>query len=296
MTPELLFDAHAIIGESPTWAASEGAIYWIDVKAPALHRLDFASRTDEAWPLSSDIGAFALIARQNAALVALREGLFTLDLATGELTMLAPSPFNPSLHRFNEGACDSTGRFWVGTMFDPLPECDSDPQPAGLYSFRPSEGLRAEPDAAELHNGMAWSVDETTFYLSHSRQQSVFAYDFDAARGTLGSRRHFATVPKELGLPDGAAVDEQGGYWCALHGGWRVRRYHPDGTPDRDVILPVSQPTMCAFAGPDLDIMVVTSASDKLSVEQLREQPHAGALFCFRPGMRGVPRHSFRPA
>jgi len=292
---ELLIDAHAIIGESPTWVASEQAIYWIDVKAPALHRVHLGTRAVRRWNLPSDVGGFALTEGPNgtteAAVVALRDGLFRLALASGELTILAPPPFDPALTRFNEGACDSRGRFWIGTMFDPMPGARSDPIPAALHSFTLAGGPRREPDTAELHNGMAWSADERLYYLAHSQRREIFTFHYDAATGRLGERRLFASIAEQLGLPDGAAIDEDGGYWCAIHGGSRLHRYHPDGTLDREIMLPVSQPTMCAFAGDGLDLMVVTSASDRLTPRQLAMEPHAGGLFCLRPGVRGIPRH-----
>ena len=293
MDLKLALDAHAIIAESPTWVAKENAVYWIDIKAPALHRLDLATWTDREWRVSSDIGAFALVQHTNQALVALREGLFLLDLATGDLVQTAKPPFDPERHRFNEGACDSSGRFWVGTMFDPVPGVACPAEPSSLHSFTLAGGLRPEPDAAELHNGMAWSPDETIFYLSHSEKQSVHAHPFDAQHGVIGQAQVFAAIPPDLGLPDGAAVDEEGGYWCALHGGSRLHRYRSDGTLDQTVMLPVSQPTMCAFVGPALDLMVVTTASDKLSRAQREAQPDAGGLFCFRPKIRGVPRRCY---
>ena len=106
----------------------------------------------------------------------------------------------------------------------------------------------------------------------------------------LGPKTLFASVPEADGLPDGAALDTEGGYWCALHGGGRLRRFHADGSMDRDIMLPVSQPTMCAFAGAALDTLYVTSAADKLSPEQRGAEPHAGALLRLRPGGRGIAR------
>ena len=289
MDVELLLDAHATIGEAPTWVPEEDAVYWIDIKAPALHRLGLGTGADRTWRLPADVGAFALLA-DGKALVALRNGLHTLDLATGSTDLVAPPPFDPARHRFNEGACDGTGRFWVGTMFDPLPAGAAKPEHANLYSFTLADGLRPEPDSTAVHNGMAWSADGTVFYLSHSQDRTVFAFAFDAATGRLGARRRFVTASPDEGIPDGAAVDAEGCYWCAMHGGWRLHRYRPDGTLDREVRLPVSQPTMCAFAGEDLRLMVVTSASDQLGPDQLAREPHAGGLFCFRPGVSGIPR------
>ena len=289
MQIEVVLEAGATIGESPTWAAAENALYWIDVKKPALYRYDPATRGQRSWPMPSDIGAFALVRDPPGAVVALRQGIFRLDFASRSLTRLAPPPFEPALFRFNEGACDSTGRFWVGVMFDPLDHA-APPQKSALHSFTLGNGLRPEPDAAELHNGMAWSPDGSVFYLSHSQRREVFAYTFDPQSGRLGARDLFAQIPEALGLPDGAAVDRDGGYWCALHGGSRLRRYTARGTVDRDIVLPVSQPTMCAFAGEALDVLYVTSAADKLTPEQRRREPLAGALLRLQPGERGIVR------
>ena len=284
---EVVLDTKLTIGESPTWSPIEAALYWIDVKAPALYRYQPATGHCQQWPVSADIGAFTLYPDFAAALVALRTGLHRLEFATGDLTLLASPPFDPAMHRFNEGGCDPTGRFWVGVMFDPV-DPDSPARPGALHSYTQAGGIRAEPDAAELHNGMAWSVDGSRMFLAHSQRREIYA--FDIRGGRLGARRPFATVPEGGGIPDGAALDTGGGYWCALHGGGRLRRFHPDGTVDRDIALPVSQPTMCSFGGPALDELYVTSATDKLTPAQRRAEPQAGTLLRLRAGERGVPR------
>ncbi len=152
---ELVLDAHATIGKSPTWCAAQGLLFWIDVKAPALHRFDPEDGSDRQWALPSEIGCFALTAAGDRALLGLRSGLFDFDIASGRLTQLAGPPFDPKTHRFNEGGCDATGRFWLGTMFDPQPGVDVKPLPGSLHSFTPAEGLRTIPDVALIPNGMA---------------------------------------------------------------------------------------------------------------------------------------------
>lgn len=285
---EKVLDFRASIGESPTWVPDERSFYWIDVKAPALHRYRPDDDATRSWPMPSDIGAFALAAH-GSAVVALRRGLFRLDLDSGALRLLAPPPYDPALFRFNEGACDARGRFWIGVMFDPL--AGSPPPRAGaLHSFTLGEGLRAEPDAAELHNGMAWSADGRTFFLSHSNSGEIVAFDYEDASGAISNRRVFATVPSGLGVPDGAAIDTEGGYWSALHGGGKLRRFHADGSVDRDIELPVSQPTMPAFAGEDLATLYVTSASDRLSAQEKAKEPDAGGIFRLFTGNRGIAR------
>ena len=289
MTIETVLDAHAIIGESVTWVPDESAIYWIDVKAPALHRYRPGDGAAERWEMNSDIGGFALTG-DGAAVVALRLGLYRLDLGSGGLHRLAPPPFDPALFRFNEGACDAKGRFWIGVMFDPV-SAREQKRSAKLHSFTLTGGLREEDDEAELHNGMAWSADGKTFYLSHSYSGEIIAFDYDVDGGKLANRRIFTRIPKSEGIPDGAAVDTAGGYWCALHGGGKLRRFRDDGAVDRDVDLPVTQPTMPAFGGEDLATLYLTSAFDNMSDEALAEEPLAGALLRLGVGERGVARH-----
>ncbi len=189
---EVVLDARATIGESPTWSPDEAALYWIDIKAPALYRFEPATGRQRTWRVPADIGAFALEPDLAGALVALRTGLHRLVFATGTLTLVAPPPFDPAMHRFNEGGCDPAGRFWVGVMFDPV-DPSSPAHPGALHSYTRADGLRPASDASELHNGMAWSADGNRMFLSHSQIGEIRA--FDIQDGRLGSPRLFATIP-----------------------------------------------------------------------------------------------------
>ena len=288
VTVELAFDAHANTGESPTWCPGPGLLFWIDVKAPALHRFDPRDGSGRRWDMPAEIGCMAATADGEQVLVGLRTGLFAFAPATESLTRLADPPFDPRTHRFNEGGCDATGRFWLGTMFEPEPGVAAEPSPGALHSFRTGEGLRRHRDASLEPNGMGWSPDNRTMYLAHSREQRVLAFPFDAVAARLGEPGDFVSVPKSLGVPDGAAVDEEGCYWLAIHGGGRLRRYRPDGRLDLELMLPVSNPTMCAFAGATLDTLFITTASHGKS-----DEAHAGGLFRCRPGIRGLPCAGF---
>ena len=286
---ELLLDARATLAESLLWDPEDGVLYWADIRAPALFRLNPATLEQRRWDLPADIGAFALAEDRKTVVAALRTGLFALSRATGSLELLADPPFDPARFRFNEGACDVNGRFWVGAMFDPLPGEDAPAEPGPLVSWCPALGLQPQPDAAKCHNGMGWSPDGRTFYLSHSQDRVIYAFPFDAQRSEVGERRVFARTNGK-GVPDGAAVDEEGAYWCAMHGAGCLHRYAPDGTLLEEIKLPVSKPTMCAFGGEDMRTLFVSSASEQLSAEQLADEPHAGGLFKFEPGVRGAPK------
>ncbi|HEX3917376.1 MAG TPA: SMP-30/gluconolactonase/LRE family protein [Caulobacteraceae bacterium] len=290
---ETVLDLQATIGESPLWSSDELALYWVDIKKPALYRFEPATGAQRSWALTSDVGGFALVSDPPGALVALRTGLHRLDFASGALAMLAPAPFDPAFFRFNEGACDAQGRFWIGVMFDPLEKSEGPRRLENLHSFTLAGGLRQETDRSALHNGMAWSPDGRRFYLSHSFSQQIFVHDYTEPGGTIGEGRVFAKLPEAAGIPDGAAMDTDGGYWCACHGGGRLRRYDHEGAVDVDIPLPVSQPTMCAFGGEHLLDLYVTSARDQLSAAQLEQEPLAGGLLRLRPGRQGAPRHCF---
>lgn len=284
---ELIVDSRSKIGESPLWHADEGALYWIDVKAPALYRTLVDTRQTASWSLPSDIGGYALNADASGAIVGLRTGIFALDFATGALTKLWDSPFDPQTHRFNEGDCDATGRLWLGTMYDPDPHTKSEPIQDDLYSFTSEEGLVGHGNSALLHNGFAWSADQSEFFIAHSREARIYAYAFDAAHGRLGLRRILAEIPGGTGIPDGGAVDEDGFYWSAIHGGGRLHRYAPDGRLDRVIELPFSHPTMVAFGGPSLRDLYITSATHGKA-----GAPHEGGIFRLRLNVAGLPRRT----
>ena len=288
MKIELVEDARASIGESPLWVPQEETLYWADIKAPCLFARKLTDDSQRRWVLPADIGGFALDGR-GRALVALRTGLHWLSLDTGRLALAAPAPFDPALIRFNESGCDSTGRFWVGVMTDPLEGRQTDRKGA-LYSYKTAEGLRAYPDFAEITNSMAWSADEQSMYLSHSEERVIYRYLYDREIGALGERRVFARQPGP-GIPDGAAMDEEGHLWCANHGGFCLHRYAPDGALAATIALPVSQPTKCCFAGKALDWLYITSAREGLDDAALAREPQAGGLFRLRPGPRGLERH-----
>lgn len=292
---ECVLDYAAETGESPVWSIPEQVLYWIDIQQPALHRFDPATGRDRHWRLPDEIGCFALAADGSRAILGLRSGLCELHFGTEALRKLAPAPFDPALFRFNEGGCDRTGRFWLGTMFDPKDsKKKSENRKGEWHSYSETDGLIAHPDFAVIPNGLAWDRSCRTMYISHSNDGIIYLFDFDATEGRLSRRRIFATIPSDLGIPDGCAIDEQGGYWSAIHGGGRLRRFHADGRFDTDVYLPVSRPTMCAFGGAQLDTLYVTSKSRGLTPKQRKEEPLAGKLLRLRLGMRGIPTASFR--
>lgn len=286
---ELVLDAGATTGETPTWSQQERRLYWIDVEEPALHRFDPSTGIDERWETPGQIGAFALC-EDGAVILALRAGLFEFRPESGACVSLCGPPYNPFTHRFNDGKVDRDGRFWIGVMHDPLNGAAPAPAAWPLQVYVAGEGLRGTEISAVIANGLAMSPDMRTLYFSDTAAARVTAFDLDIDAGALSRPRLFASFEDVKGKPDGAAVDVEGAYWCALYGGGRVARLSPDGEVLGEVLLPVSQPTMCAFGAEDDGALYVTTAAKGLS---RIEEPLAGGIFRCRPGVRGLPNFLF---
>lgn len=282
-----VLDARARLGEGPVWCSLERALYWVDIHAPAVHRLEPATGATATWAVPEEVGSLAL-RRPGGLLVALRSGLAFLDPATGAVTpAAAPEPDRPD-NRLNDGKCDRRGRFWVGSM-------RAGPrQPTGaLYRVDPDLRCHRVLDGITVPNSLAFSPDDRTLYFADTPTRTIFAFDLDVATGTVANRRVFATVAEGLGFPDGSTVDAEGFLWNAHWDGWRLTRYAPDGRVDRVVELPVQRPTSCAFGGPGLDVLYVTSSRQRLTEDDLRRGPLAGGLFALDPGVRGLPEPRF---
>ena len=288
---ELLCRAGALNGEGPVWSVSEQRLYWVDIRAPALHRFDPATKRNETWAMPAWIGCLALN-EDGAVVVALRTGLFRFDTESGALAFLAPAPFDPRRFAFNDGGCDRAGRFFAGTMLDPLepadPEGSAGATPLWQYDVR--GGWVGVTPEVETSNGLAWSPDGRTMYHSDTARKTVWQYDYDTATGVAENRRIFAHVEEGEG-PDGAAVDSEGFYLCAAFGGSCLLRFDPDGKLERRIAMPARFVTMPAFGGPDLSTLFVTSACFPVPEADRARHPNEGALFALEAPAPGLAPH-----
>jgi L-arabinonolactonase len=286
---ECVLDIRAELGECPIWSAEENALYWIDIYAGRLNRFDPASGQNRAWTLPEAIGSFALWSN-GVVLVALKSGLWRYDLETEQLTSLASPETHLPNNRLNDGRCDPKGRFWVGSMEDPV----NPARPQGsLYRFDAEHNCTRMLDGLFVANGLAFSPDGKTLYHSDSFRavRTIWAWDFDADDGAISNRRVFVDTKDMPGRPDGGAVDADGCYWMAGNDGWEIVRFTPKGNIDRRIALPVAKPSMVAFGGPKLDIIYVTSIRPAADLE---DQPMAGSLFAISAGVIGLPEPRYK--
>ena len=282
-------DVRAQLGECPVWSPAENVVYWIDIQGRKLHRTAPATRTTTSIDLPSRPGMIAL-RKKGGLVVVLEDGLYACDPRSGALDLLVSLEADQPENRANDGKCDAAGRLWVGTM-----NVSQAGEPTGnFYRIDPDLTVTKISSGFRIPNGLAWSPDDKVMFHTDTRANVVWRYAFDPATGKRGTEQPFFRFDRPAtGGVDGAAMDSEGGYWPAMYGGSKLLRLLPDGTVEREIALPVLQPTMPAFGGADMKTLFVTSAAQKLSDADLRAQPFAGGLLAVETDFVGHPVHAF---
>ncbi|WP_455361840.1 SMP-30/gluconolactonase/LRE family protein [Streptomyces sp. SYSU K21746] len=281
--------------EGPVWDHDLQELLWVDITAGLIHRGSLVPRADgsglpdvlprTALAPGGQVGAVqptrsgALIAAVSTSLVKITD-----DGCPEQLAAL-PLPLDGVRRRLNDAACDPRGRLLAGTM-----AYDTTPGAGSLYRLGP-DGLRVLLDSVTISNGLGWSPDGALMYYADSPTGRVDVFDYDLATGTPSGRRPFAAI--DGGVPDGLTVDREGNVWVAVWGAGQVRAFAPDGVCHTVVDVGASHVSSVAFAGPTLDTLVITTATEELSEQQLHEEQHAGRLFVCRPGIAGLPTVPF---
>lgn len=310
---ELALRAAAVLGEGPTWDAAAGRLLWVDILGREVHRFDPATGTDEVLRTSQHVGAAK--PRVSGGLVLnLRDGVALVDpppapgaeagvtgevgtAAIGSAAVDAPEVTERWLARWpregcrgNDAAVDAAGRLWAGTM-----RYDEATGGGCLYRVDGTGAVTVVLDAVTISNGTGWSPDGRRMYYVDTPTRRVDVFDTDPDTGAVSGRRSLVELDAATaGFPDGLCVDTDGCVWVALWDGAAVHRYTPDGRLDRVVPVPVSRPTACAFGGPGLRGLYVTTARVGLDEATLAREPLAGSLLVLPDAGLGQPGHAFR--
>lgn len=286
---QAVLDARNTLGEGIVWCDRVQALYWTDIHASTLWRHTPSSGETKQWRLPERLASFALCEADGWLLLALASRLAFFRLADGALhTLHEVEPDLPT--RCNDGACDRQGRFVFGTLHEPADGGAKQPI-GGFWRLGADLALEKLPlEGVAISNSLAFSPDGGTMYYCDSLARTIRCCDYG---DTISNMRDFADLRDTAGEPDGSAVDTDGGLWNAQWGLGRVLRYRADGSVDRILPVPASQPTRPAFGGAALDMLYVTSARDGLGVDALAREPLAGALFATRVDVRGLPEPRF---
>jgi sugar lactone lactonase YvrE len=278
-------EQRCLVGECPLWSAREACWYWVDIAGRRIWRCDEAGQT-RSWATSEMVACIAVL-EEGGLLAGMETGLFRLALqddGTAQGTRLVCPPELGEGMRFNDGRTDRQGRFWAGTMFMDMAAARDVGQ---LYRYHGAHGLSAPIVSSLLtQNGLAFSPDGRTMYLSdsHPLRQLVWAFDYDTDSGTPHNQRVFVDMRSLPGRPDGAAVDTDGCYWTCANDAGLILRFSPEGKLVKTIELPMAKPSMCSFGGPRLDQLLVTS----IAAGQASDDPWAGATLLVVAGAQGL--------
>ncbi|XP_014364243.2 regucalcin [Papilio machaon] len=288
-------------GESPVWDAETQTLYFVDVHAQNIHKLNYITGKISTKHIGyGQVNVVSLISGSKRLLVSVRAALYLMDwevAGDASLRLLASLDEGEPDNMINDGKADVEGRFWVGTKGPQIGD-EVTPDHGTLYSVQ--QDTRAHVRAAlrpvSVSNGIAFALNNSLVYYIDSSTQKIEAFDFDSQKGEISGRRTIIDVTSygyDNAIPDGMTIDSKGHLWVALMFGGAVLHIDPD---KREVVygykLPVSRTTSVCWGGPDMDELFVTTGRDSATAIA---EPLAGALFTIRStGSRGVPTPAFR--
>ncbi len=271
-----------LLAEGPVW--QDGRLFWVDLANGVVLEGTINGDRDIAvrqrWEFGPYVGA-VVPSSDGRLLVAATDRLIVVH-PDGRRTD-GPRILPPDTgRRLNDGKVDPSGRFLIGTL-----TIGKDSTIELLERVEDDGSLTVIDDDLHLSNGLAWSRDGSLLYSVDSRDHVIWVRDYDAASGSFGDRRRFVTI--DDGLPDGMCSDADDGIWVAIWSAGEVRRFSADGEHTDTVVVAAPSTTSVAFVGPDLDLLLITTAQDEITPEQKVQFPDSGRLFTVRVGRRGLP-------
>jgi sugar lactone lactonase YvrE len=294
-----------LLGESPFWHPTEKMLYWVDIPGQKINRTTLDGAVTENWTLTQEPGCIAPAAR-GGLIIALRDGIYRASHWQADLVKIASVNYDTANTRFNDGKCDTAGRLWAGSMFEPRTQ-----RSAALYRLD-ARGTVDDKTAprfdimqrnAVLANGIGWSPDNTTIYWADTVDNVINAWDWDETTGEMSNKRIFQkfeakpkgwTADNNMGIdykgrPDGCAIDVEGNYYAAMYEGQRLLKFAPTGELLADIPTPTKCTTMPCFGGDDMKTLFITTSRQMRSEAELKVQPLAGHVFAMDVDVPGLP-------
>lgn len=282
---EVLFPSGCVLGESPMWHSKRKSCFWVDIERCRIYEYDWILGSTTQYEIKQKISL--VIPGKDELIVALQGGVFRFDPAQQKLAMITNLGENWTTHRCNDGIADSKGRLWVSTM-----DLKHLPQKAAVHCVNNLGLSKKLIENATIPNGMAWSNDGKRLYFIDSPERKIDSYLYEEETGTISFERTAVVIPEHLGLPDGMTIDEQGMLWVALWGGYGVGRFDgQSGDLINFIDIPAPHVTSCAFAGEELDHLIITTATADMTPEELLKFPESGHTFVVKPGVKGIADH-----
>lgn len=280
---DLELEIKAKLGEGAFWNHKTQELYWVDIIDSLFHVYNPSTKNNISFKMPSAIGTVVPYTGKEA-LVALVDGVYKVDLQSGELNVLSDVESNMSWNRFNDGKCDPNGNFWVGSMY-----YDQNKPLASVYKIEENGFTTKMIDSVTVSNGIVWTKDGKTMYYIDTPSSNIMAYDFDSPTSTISNGRIVVNISENDGAPDGMAIDEDDMLWVGMWNGDAVARFNPKtGKLISKIKVPAHNVTSCAFGGEHLDVLYITTSSLDMTAEELEKYPLAGSIFKVNPGVKGV--------
>jgi sugar lactone lactonase YvrE len=285
----IAYKTDAALGEGAIWNYETNELYWIDIEGKSFNIFNPTTNKNRSFSTTSQIGT-VVPKNNNEALIALTDGIYTINVHTGETSLFLDMKADLVGCRLNDGKCDPAGRLWIGSM-----HWEQKKGHAKLFSINNKAELNTKIDSVTISNGIVWTADKKTMYYIDTPTSQIKAYDYDNATGNISNERVAVQVAPELGFPDGMTIDEEDMVWVGMWNGNAVIRFNPKtGKVLQKVEVPAHNITSCAFGGKNLDTLYITSAKLDMTEEELKKYPLAGSVFKIVPGVKGVKSYSFK--
>lgn len=284
----LEYEITSLLGEGAFWNHQTQELFWVDIEGKKFHMYDPGTGTNRSFPTPSRIGTVVPY-NQDQAIIALEDGIYSIHPRFGTIAEFAEIEKGIAINRFNDGKCDPNGNLWVGSM-----NLKEDQASGAVYKIAESGEVTMMIQGVTISNGIVWTKDASTMYYIDTPTGKIRAYDFDPATSTISNARTAVVVSPELGYPDGMAIDAEDKLWVGLWNGNAVARFDPlTGKLISKIEVPAHNVTSCAFGGPELDRLYITTARMDMTKAEMEKYPLAGSIFVANPGVKGVPSKFF---
>jgi sugar lactone lactonase YvrE len=284
MEAEILYPSGCQLGESPAWHSERESCFWVDIEGRSLHEYKWLEKSLITYQLDYRV-SLVIPGKNDEVMLGLQGGIGKFNLESRTLTWVTDLKINWEHLRCNDGICDSKGRLWIGTM-----AMDFASGAGSVYCIDKNKKIHKRIPKVSISNGMAWSNDNKRLYYIDSLTRRISSFFYKEQSGEIVFEKVALHIPEAMGLPDGMTIDEEGMLWVALWGGFGVGRFNMN-TGKRVAFIKVPAPhvSSCSFAGKDLDHLVITTAKEGMTPEDIVKYPESGNVFIVKPGVKGVP-------
>ncbi|WP_297803626.1 SMP-30/gluconolactonase/LRE family protein [uncultured Polaribacter sp.] len=285
----LEYKVEANLGEGAIWNYKTHELYWIDIEGRQLNIYNPKSKINKVLNTESRIGTVVPFT-EDEALIALENGVHKIDIQTGKSNLFTDMKSELLGSRLNDGKCDPSGRFWVGSM-----HLEQETAKANLYTITSENILQKKIDSVTISNGIVWTSDKKTMYYIDTPTSTIKEFDYNNETGEISNGKIAVKIPIKFGFPDGMTIDEENMLWVGMWNGNAVIRFNPKtGKVISKIEVPAHNITSCAFGGENLETLYITSARIDMTEEELIKYPLAGSLFSINPGVKGVKSNFYK--